>query len=179
MNEGESPAPDADAEDAARAADGDERAFERLYQRHVDRVYNLARRMIGSEEADDLIQTIFVRAWKKLDQFRGEAAFGTWLHQVAVNVIIDRRRQLKRERERDLGSDMLPFLSGPGRKPELGVDLEGAIEDLPDGAREILVLHDIEGYRHAEIAEKLEVSEGTSKSQLHRARMLIREHLTP
>lgn len=170
--------PDRDAEDAALAAEGDERAFERLYRRNVPRIHSLARRMIGPEEADEVTQRAFVRAWRKLDQFRGDAAFGTWLYQVALSVILSRRRTLGRRRERNAGPEPLERLSGRRGRPDLAVDLEAAVEELPDGARQVFVLHDVEGYKHREIAEMLDVTEGTSKSQLHRARCLLREELT-
>jgi len=170
---------DGDVADAARAAEGDERAFERLYRRHVPRIHSLARRMIGPEEADSVTQRVFVRAWRKLDQFRGDAAFGTWLYQVAISVILSRRRTLGRRREREAGPGPLDRIAGRRSRPGLAVDLEAAVETLPDGAREVFVLHDVEGYRHREIAEMLDVKEGTSKSQLHRARMLLREQLSP
>lgn len=134
--------------------------------------------MIGPEEADDVTQRSFVRAWEKLVQFRGEARFGTWLYQVALSVILRRRSKLGRRRERDAGSDALQQLSGRRSRPDLAIDLESAMQELPAGAREVFVLHDVEGYKHREVAEMLDVTEGTSKSQLHRARMLLREHLT-
>lgn len=171
-------ADDPDAADVARAAGGDEAAFERLYRRHVPRIHSLARRMMGTQEADALTQQAFVRAWRKLDQFRGDAAFGTWLYQVAISVILNRRRELGRRRDREAGPDPLQYMSGRRSRPDLAVDLESAMERLPDGARTVFVLHDVEGYRHREVAEMLDVTEGTSKSQLHRARMLLREELT-
>lgn len=169
---------DPDAADVALAADGDERAFGRLYRRHVPRIHSLARRMMGPDEADALTQRVFVRAWRKLDQFRGDAAFGTWLYQVALSVILSRRRTLGRRREREAGSKPLRYMKGRRSRPDLAVDLESAVQELPEGAREVFVLHDVEGYRHREVAEMLGVTEGTSKSQLHRARMLLREQLT-
>lgn len=125
-----------------------------------------------------MTQRSFVRAWEKLVQFRGEARFGTWLYQVALSVILRRRSELGRRRERDAGSDALQQLSGRRSRPDLAIDLESAMQELPAGAREVFVLHDVEGYKHREVAEMLDVTEGTSKSQLHRARMLLREHLT-
>lgn len=175
---GEGRPADSDAADVARAADGDERAFERLYRRHVPRIHSLARRMIGPDEADAVTQRVFVRAWRKLDQYRGEAAFGTWLYQVAISVILSRRRTLGRRRAREAGPGPLESMSGRRSRPGLSVDLESAMEELPEGARQVFVLHDVEGYKHREIAEMLEVTEGTSKSQLHRARMILREELT-
>ncbi len=170
--------PDADAVDAALAGSGDVRAFERLYRRHVTRVHSLARRMIGEEEADDATQDVFIRAWNRLDSFRGEAAFGTWLHRVAINALLARRARRGRERERVIEGDGL-VEQMPARRDdlELHVDFETAIARLPDGARRVFVLHDIEGFKHREIAEMLGVTPGTSKAQLHRARLTLRRHL--
>lgn len=168
-----------DAVEVALAASGDASAFERLYRRHVDRVHSLARRMIDFELADEVTQDVFVRAWEKLHTFRGEAAFGTWLHRLAVNVILGRRGALGQQRKRFVDSDApLEMTAGRGREPALGMDLERALTRLPDGARQVFVLHDVEGYRHEEIATMLGLAEGTSKSQLHRARMALRQHLT-
>ncbi len=167
-----------DAEDANLAAAGDREAFERLYRRHVPRIHSLARRMLGADEADEATQDAFVRAWTKLDGFRGEAAFGTWLYRLALNVILGRRAELGKARQRfagDVELAELPRLSEV--RPDLRVDFARAMERLPDGAREVLVLHDVEGYKHEEIAGMLGINTGTSKSQLHRARMLMRGHL--
>ena len=167
-----------DAEDARRAATGDREAFERLYRRHVARIHSLARRMLGAEEADEVTQDAFVRAWTKLGGFRGEAAFGTWLYRLALNVILGRRAELGKARRRFAADTELADLPRPGEpRPELRVDFARAMARLPDGAREVLVLHDVEGYKHEEIAVMLGINPGTSKSQLHRARMLLRAHL--
>ena len=164
--------------DVALAASGDSRAFERLYRGHVARVHGLARRMIGPDAADDVTQDVFVRAWHKLGTFRGEAAFGTWLHRLAVNVILTQRTSLGTERSRfDGGDSALETASGRHRDPELSLDFEDAIERLPDGARQVFVLHDVAGYKHEEIAQMLGIVPGTSKSQLHHARMALRRHL--
>jgi RNA polymerase sigma-70 factor (ECF subfamily) len=169
---------DPDTVDATLAASGDASAFERLYRSHVARVYSLVRRMLDDDDADEVAQDVFVRAWQKLGTFRGEAAFGTWLHRLAVNVILGRRETLgirrKRYLEGDAALEMIPARR-PG--PELTMDFETAMARLPDGAREVFVLHDVEGYRHEEIAEMLGLATGTSKSQLHRARMALRRHL--
>jgi RNA polymerase sigma factor (sigma-70 family) len=168
----------ADLRDAALAAAGDTCAFERLYRAHVGRIHGLVRRMLGADEATEVTQDVFVRAWQKLGTFRGEAAFGTWLHRVAVNVVLSRRAELGARRDRFLQDDSV--LAGLPDRPggrELGLDFEAAIDRLPQGARAIFVLHDIEGYRHGEIAGLLAISPGTSKAQLHRARMLLRRHL--
>src|SRR5690348_2797033 len=169
---------DAETADAELAASGDGRAFERLYRKHVDRVHSLVRRMIGPEHADDIAQDVFVRAWTKHATFRGEAAFGTWLHRLAVNVILARRATLGTERGRyDDSEAVLDRVASRSAAPELSMDFENAIGQLPDGAREVFVLHDIEGYHHDEIAELLGIVPGTSKSQLHHARMALRKHL--
>ena len=169
---------DPDAVDATLAASGDASAFERLYRSHVTRVYGLVRRMLSDDDADEVAQDIFVRAWQKLGTFRGEAAFGTWLHRLAVNVILARRETLGTRRKRYLEGDAaLEMIPTRRHGPELAMDFESAMERLPDGAREVFVLHDVEGYRHEEIAEMLGLATGTSKSQLHRARMALRRHL--
>jgi len=168
----------ADAADASRAAGGDFRAFERLYRAHVNRIHALARRMLNPDEANEATQDVFVRAWQKIGSYRGEAAFGTWLHRLAVNVLLGRRQVLKLERERHLEDDtVLELLPAKARHPDLSVDFEAAIVKLPPGARQVFVLHDVEGYRHEEIATLLGVTTGTTKAQLHRARMLLRAHL--
>ncbi len=170
--------PAADVDDAVLAAAGDASSFERLYHRHIARVHSLARRMIGPDEADEVAQDVFVRVWEKLGTYRGEAAFGTWLHRVAINVILARRKKLGIQRERYVdGEAALGRLSSNPNCSEGWIDFEAAIVYLPDGAREIFVLHDVEGYKHEEIGTMLDISVGTSKSQLHRARMILRGHL--
>ncbi|HEU4699459.1 MAG TPA: RNA polymerase sigma factor [Gemmatimonadales bacterium] len=170
---------DAEAVEVALAASGDAHAFERLYRAHVARVHNLVRRMLDDGEADEVTQDVFVRAWEKLGTFRGEAAFGTWLHRLAVNVILARRATLGTRRTRyvDDGETAMELVPGRRAAPELSLDFEQAIGRLPAGAREVFVLHDVEGYRHEEIAEMLGLATGTSKSQLHRARMALRQYL--
>jgi len=133
--------------------------------------------MLGSHEADEVTQDIFVRTWQKLGTFRGESAFSTWLHRLAVNVVIERRRTYAVQRQR-MSDDPLALDKVTVRpaRADLKVDFEQAIAQLPAGAREIFVLHDV-GYKHREIAAMLDVASGTSKRQLHRARMLMRKHL--
>ena len=164
--------------DVARAAGGDVRAFEQLYRTHLPRVHSLVRRMAGGRDTDELTQDVFVRVWQKLGTFRGDASFTTWLHRLAVNVVIERFRteQTRRARLHD-GEHVFETLAGPAQTADLGLDFEAALEKLPEGAREIFVLHDVEGYKHHEIATLLEISAGTSKAQLHRARMMLRKHL--
>lgn len=133
--------------------------------------------MAGPDAAEELTQDVFVRAWQKLALFRGESAFATWLHRLAVNVIIERFRTLGAARERFLadGEAVLDVAPAASTKHlDLSMDLQAAIEQLPDGARQVFVLHDVEGYKHEEIGELLGVSPGTSKSQLHRARQTLR-----
>lgn len=168
---------DADAVDAALAASGDPHAFERLYRRHVNRVHNLVRRMLG-EDAEDVTQDVLVRAWQKIGTFRGEAAFGTWLHRLAVNLVLNRRTSRSRFR-RLFVEEAEGGLEPPARSASIahGMDFETAMARLSPGARRVFVLHDVEGYRHDEIAGMLGINVGTSKSQLHYARMALRKTL--
>jgi RNA polymerase sigma-70 factor (ECF subfamily) len=172
-------AAEVDRADAVLAAGGDTAAFERLYRRHVARVHSLTRRMLGAEHADDVTQDVFVRAWQKVGLFRGEAAFGTWLHRLAINVVLARRAELGKARDRFTDDEtVFERLASRPASSEVRMDFEAALERLPRGAREVFVLHDVEGYKHEEIAELLHVTAGTSKSQLHRARMVLREYLS-
>jgi RNA polymerase sigma-70 factor, ECF subfamily len=172
--------------DVVLAASGDRVAFERVYRAHVDRVYSVCVRMTSDRNlAEELTQDTFVRAWQKLSLFRGESSFGTWLHRLAVNVVLNARKSEGRLRrrvttstdEQEEGSGVqvaasLPFAPGEW------TDIEEAIAKLPIGARRIFVLHDVEGYRHEEIGQMLGITSGGSKAQLHRARMLLRETLS-
>jgi RNA polymerase sigma-70 factor (ECF subfamily) len=164
--------------EVSRAAKGDVRAFEALYRTHLPRVHSLVRRMTAGRDADELTQDVFVRVWQKLGTFRGDSSFGTWLHRLAVNVVIERFRtdQARRARMHD-GEEIFNTLAGPAMTRDIGMDFEAALETLPDGAREIFVLHDMEGHKHHEIAALLDISAGTSKAQLHRARMMLRKYL--
>ncbi len=173
-------APDAarDEDEVTRAAAGDTAAFERLYRQHVGRIHALVRRMLGGDDAcEDVTQDVFIRVWEKLHTFRGDAEFHTWLHRLAVNVTLSHRGRAARRRARFPIGDPPPGTATRPVRPDLKMDFERALERLPDGAREVLVLHDMEGYKHHEIAALLGVAEGTSKSQLHRARMEMRRHL--
>ena len=165
--------------DVVLAAGGDRRAFERIYRTHVGRVFALCVRMVGDPgAAEELTQDVFVRAWDKLALYRGDSALSTWLHRLAVNVVLNHRKSEGRRRGRE--SDDPEILDGqPGRNAPAGMrlDLEQAIAGLPPGARRIFVLHDVEGFKHEEIAEMLGVTSGGSKAQLHRARMLLRQAL--
>lgn len=167
--------------DLVRAAQsGSVAAFERLYRENVKRVYALCYRMSGGAQlAEELTQDVFVRAWQKLASFRGDSAFASWLHPIAVNVAYsERRSRVRRESRVSVHDDLTPFegdVAPP--QPALGVDLERAMRGLPEGAREVFVLHDVEGFKHEEIAGQLGIAVGTSKAQLHRARRLLREAL--
>ncbi len=171
--------------DVARAAAGDRGAFERLYQQHVNRVLTLCARMVNDRaRAEELTQDVFVRAWEKLHLFRGESSFSTWLHRLAVNVVLNARKSDGKQRARFEepddeagGMDALPGVVGMPLAPGDMLDLEEAVTRLPPGARRVFVLHDVEGYKHQEIAEMLGVTSGATKAQLHRARLLLREAL--
>ncbi len=161
-----------------RAAAGDDAAFEGLYRRHVARIHSLVRRMTDQGTADEVTQDVFVRAWSKLGSFRGESAFGTWLYRLAVNVVLTHRRKQKSERDWLAGDDaMLATVGSRPNSPIAAMDLEQAIGRLPEGARQVFVLHDIEGWTHEEIADQLGLVAGTSKSQLSRARAALRRML--
>jgi RNA polymerase sigma-70 factor (ECF subfamily) len=166
--------------DKARA--GDRLAFEKLYRSHCDRIYALCWRMCGGDRAlaEDMVQEAFVRAWNKLHLFKGESKFGTWLHRLTVNVVLsDRRIRVKRvQREQEFGDELERVLVGEKDVVAgLRKDLEAAIAGLPERARTVLVLYDVEGYQHNEIAEMTGMAVGSSKAQLHRARKLVREEL--
>ena len=165
-----------------KARAGDRLAFEQLYRSHCDRIFGLCWRMCGGDKslAEDMVQEAFVRAWNKLHLFKGESKFGTWLHRLTVNVVLsDRRIRVKRlQREREMSDDVERTLIGD-RDVFAGLrkDLEAAIAGLPERARTVLILYDIEGYQHNEIAELTGMAVGSSKAQLHRARKLVREVL--
>jgi len=163
-----------------RAQAGDERAFEGVYRQTADRMFALCLRMSGDgEEAVELVQDVFVRAWERLGSFRGESLFTTWLHRLAVNLILQDRRSKGRRRAREVTAPDLEHFGRTARRsmPGTRVDLERAIAALPDKARRVLVLRDVEGYKYAEIAHMTGVSLGTVKAQIHRARGLIKEKL--
>lgn len=165
-----------------KARSGDRLAFEKLYRSHCDRIYALCWRMCGGDKAlaEDMVQEAFVRAWNKLDLFKGESKFGTWLHRLTVNVVLsDRRIRVKRlQREQEMSENIERTLVGDGDvSAGLRKDLEAAIAGLPERARTVLILYDIEGYQHNEIAELCDMAVGSSKAQLHRARKLVRDAL--
>jgi RNA polymerase sigma-70 factor, ECF subfamily len=171
----------------ARAQRGEEAAFAALFDTHKRRVYSLCLRMTGNTaEAEDLTQEAFLQLFRKISTFRGESAFSTWLHRLAVNVVLMHLRKKGLQQvsldepdssqdepvKRDYGGDDLRLAGSVDR-----IELENAIRNLPPGYRAVFVLHDVEGYEHNEIAEIMECSVGNSKSQLHKARMKLRERL--
>jgi RNA polymerase sigma-70 factor (ECF subfamily) len=175
----------ADIELAHRCTSGDATAFEELYRAHAGRLYNLVFRMAGSaSEAEDLLQDVFLHAHRKLGSFRGDSSLGTWLYRLAVNHCLDvlRGRQTRMNRSTDSfddeGADE-PVAAVPAIPTAISrLDLERSIARLPPGCRAAFILHDVEGFEHQEVATMLGVSEGTSKSQVHKARTKLRAMLT-
>ena len=168
----------------ARAAAGDQGSFRELYRQHAGRVYALCLRLTGdASDAEERTQDVFVRLWDKLASFRGDSAFSSWLHRLAVNVVLNERRTTIRRERRVMPAEDPDYVVGAQHAAPLqnsvvlSIDLERAIAELPDGAREVFVLFDIEGYGHGEIAQLVGIAEGTSKAQLFRARRLLREKL--
>jgi RNA polymerase sigma-70 factor (ECF subfamily) len=164
-----------------RAQAGDVDAFELLYREHSPRIYALCLRLKAGDRSDatELLQDVFIKAWRRLDTFRGDSAFGSWLHRLAVNTMLENARSDQRRTARVLPMEDTSRLAGAARSSgiESRMDMESAIASLPKGARIAFVLHDVEGYQHQEIAEQLSVTVGTVKAQLHRARRLLRERL--
>ncbi len=180
--------PSTSAEDRAaalervrRAQAGDVDAFELLYREHSPRIYALCLRLKAGDTSDatELLQDVFIKAWRRLDTFRGDSAFASWLHRLAVNTMLENSRSDQRRTARVLPMEDTSRLAGAARSSgvESRMDMESAMASLPKGARLAFVLHDIEGYQHQEIAEQLCVTVGTVKAQLHRARRLLRERL--
>lgn len=169
---------------AQKSAEGDVVAFEQLYRRHFRRVYAICLRMIGNPtEAEDLSQEVFIQLFKKIGSFRGDSAFTTWLHRMTVNQVLMhfRKRSTRSEMLTEEGETPVQIVQGtanPNAMPVVDkIALEKAISELPPGYRNVFVLHDVEGYDHEEIARMLGFAEGTSKSQLHKARLKLRQLL--
>jgi len=162
-----------------RAKKSDSRAFEKLYRMHIDKVYGLCLRMTGNvAEAEDCAQEAFIQAWNKLSKFRGESAFATWLHRIAVNAVLGRIRKSKREQDRiQVAAEISPGPASIGDSGNLR-DLSDAVDRLPLGARHVFILSGIYGYSHEETSNMLGIAVGTSKAQLHRARRLLSQQLT-
>jgi RNA polymerase sigma-70 factor (ECF subfamily) len=159
-----------------RAQDNDYRAYELLYQQHVGRVFALCRRLCNDRDmAEDLTQEAFVLAWRKLSSFRGDSAFGSWLYRITTNTVLSYLRKNKHF----INSLDVSDLPEAGKSDDLiaQMGLEQAIGKLPDGARTVFILYSLEGYTHDEIAELLNIAQGSSKAQLHRARQLLRRYL--
>jgi RNA polymerase sigma-70 factor, ECF subfamily len=167
-----------DAELVARCQAGEVDAFETLYHQHAARIFTLASRMAGSpDQGEDLMQEIFLQAYRKLASFKGEAALGTWLYRLALNHCLDfvRSRQAKDRKLTDtLDDERLFEPAGPRETPIPRIDLERAIARLPEGCREAFILHEVEGFDHKEVGELLGIAEGTSKSQVFKARLKLR-----
>jgi RNA polymerase sigma-70 factor (ECF subfamily) len=165
-----------EANDLDDAANGDLEAFGRLYRAHAQRVHMLARRLVGSHSADEATQDVFVRAWTKLGSYRGEAQFGTWLHRLAVNVLIRYAQSARRREQRDV--DLASELQGGAPSdPHVRLDLDTALSAIGETFRRVVVLHDMEGYSHEEIAALLGISASASRMRLSRARMALRAFL--
>ena len=172
--------PDDEGTLVRRAQQRDTHAFEQLYHAHLRRVYALCLRLTANQRrAEELTQKTFLTVWEKISLFRGESAFASWLHRLAVNTVLSEFRTDQRRARRVLGVADPASLETPLEPPPVGVrlDLEEAIATLPSQARAVFVLHDVEGWRHDEIAGQLGVAPGTSKAQLHRARKLLQEAL--
>jgi RNA polymerase sigma-70 factor (ECF subfamily) len=170
-----------DAELVVRCQAGDVDAFEMLYRQHAPRIYSLACRMAGSpQEGEDLLQEIFLQVHRKLGSFRGDATLGTWLYRLALNLCLDfvRSRQARMKAVTDAIDEEGGFEpAAPRETPVARLDLERAVQQLPDGYRAAFVLHDVEGLDHREVGEMLGISEGTSRSQVFKARMKLRAML--
>ena len=162
----------------AQAQRSDSKAFERLYRMHIDRIYGLCLRMTGNvSEAEDCAQEAFIQAWNKLDKFRGDSAFSTWLHRIAVNAVLGRMRKSKREHDRiQVAFEQSTAPVSVADNGEMR-DLSEAVDRLPVGARHVFVLHAVYGYSHEETGNMLDIAAGTSKAQLHRARRLLAQQL--
>lgn len=160
-----------------RTQDGDTTAFEALYRLHAGRLFGLCLRMTGSSAlAEECVQDALVRAWQKIEKFRGDCAFSTWLHRITVNEVLDRQRKEQRHESRlKLIHSALP--AAPANQRHGNIDLERAIDALPAGARNAFVLHRIYGYTHEECSTMLNIAPGTSKAHVHRARQLLAKRL--
>jgi len=154
------------------------RAFEALYRLHIDKVYGICLRMTGNvSEAEDCAQEAFIQAWNKLERFRGDSAFSTWLHRIAVNSVLARMRKSKREQDRIMAvTESTPATVVTADTGDMR-DLSEAVDRLPQGARHVFVLHAVYGYSHDETGEMLGIAAGTSKAQLHRAKRLLAQQL--
>jgi RNA polymerase sigma-70 factor (ECF subfamily) len=159
---------------------GEREAQHAFYEKYRRRVFSLIARIVGAQDAEELVQEVFLRAYRGLEKFRGDAQLSTWMYRLAVNAALSHATRTQARQKRDLGEDelmALPAEDAPATDPRLRARLERALADLPAGYRAVLVLHDVEGLQHEEIAEILGCRVGTSKSQLHKARAKMRELL--
>lgn len=165
-----------DSDYVSRAAAGDRRAYEALYREHCGQIYALCLRMTANAaEAEDATQDAFIQAWRKLDSFRGDSAFSSWLHRIAVNVVLANMRRRKREQAQ---MQLAPTPEPAREEPQHNLaDLERAIAELPERARQVFVLAGVYGYSHQQVADTLDVAVGTCKAHLHRARQMLSEKL--
>lgn len=172
-------APDDDLALVQRAAAGQVAAFEQLYRRHVRRIHGVIWRLVGGVEAraEELTQDAFVKAWQALPAFRGDSAFSTWMHRLAVNTALMDIRSRAGAEALETDDSVLEHMRMPSAGHALGIDLERAVATLPPRARAVLVLYDVEGWKHEDIAAELGMAVGSSKAQLHRARSLLRRQL--
>jgi len=169
-----------DLELVTRAKDGDSEAFRALYDANVERVFRLCFRMVGDEQqAREYTQDAFVRVWEALGQFRGDSAFSTWLHSIAVSVVLNGLRKADRHRKRERSLEDAGHLGGnpKGAEPLVADRLREAVDGLPEIYRTVFLMYDLEGFPHGEISQALGVPVGTSKARLHRAREMLREAL--
>ena len=158
---------------------GNKNAFRELFNKNVSKIHSLCLRISADKHiAEEVTQEVFINAWEKLGSFRHECKFSTWLHRIAVNQYLMHIRSQKPDGQIPAENAANIVTSEPGKSAEQRIDLENAISKLPDNARAVLVLHDIEGYKHYEISEMMSIEEGTSKAHLHRARKLLREELS-
>jgi RNA polymerase sigma-70 factor (ECF subfamily) len=175
----------ADLELLSRMRAGDLLAFEDVYRQHGTRLYNLALRMLGEpSDAEDAVQEAFLLAFRKLESFKGESSLGTWLYRLAMNLYVDRLRSKAARNDRQTDAlDAHEAVLGRSGDPGVEVavtrmDLERAVARLPEGCRAVFLLHDVEGFDHREVGAILGIAEGTSKSQVHKARLRLRQMLT-
>ncbi|MEO5596709.1 MAG: sigma-70 family RNA polymerase sigma factor [Lysobacteraceae bacterium] len=176
------PAADSDDSLVRAAAAGDVAAFEMLYKHYARRVFAVVWRLVGGVDAraEELTQEAFVRAWQALPTFRFESSFATWIHRLAVNTGLMELRARRTGEDQEIGGELLDAIGTDdtaGQRTALGIDLERAVATLPPRARAVLILHDVEGWKHEEIAIELGMAVGSSKAQLHRARGLLRARL--
>ena len=161
---------------------GEREALHAFYERYRRRVFSLIARIVGPQDAEELAQEVFLRAFRGLEKFRGDAQLSTWMYRLAVNAALSHATRTQARQRRDLGADALmalPAEDAPATDPRLRARLQRALHDLPAGYRAVLVLHDVEGLQHEEIAQILGCRVGTSKSQLHKARAKMRDILGP